>query len=158
MKTLVKPDAVANVLKPQGCTNLKLRQLSRLVSRHCESFLAPTGLRGTQYSLLSYVVTLGPLRLGDLALVMQLDASTLSRNLQPLLDRGLARVEVGEDARSRVVQASAEGQALRRDAQQAWKRAQLALNQKLGSRRVAALHTLIDECRAKLAPEGAADE
>ena len=152
---LPAPDTAAS---SKGCTNLKLRQLSRLVSRHYEAFLAPAGLRGTQYSLLSHVVTLGPLRLGELAKVMQMDASTLSRNLQPLLDRGLARVDVGEDERSRVVQATAEGQALRRESQQAWKRAQLALNQKLGVQRVAALHALIDECRGLLDAEGAEDE
>ena len=154
MQTATRDAATA----PKGCTNLKMRQLGRLVSRHYEAFLAPAGLRGTQYSLLSHVVTLGPLRLGELAKVMQMDASTLSRNLQPLLDRGLARVDVGEDARSRVVQVTVAGQALRRDSQQAWKRAQLALNLKLGSQRVATLHTLIDECRGLLAPEGAEDE
>ena len=143
---------------PKGCTNLKLHQLGRLVSRHYESYLAPAGLRGTQYSLLSHVVKLAPLRLGELANAMQMDASTLTRNLQPLIDRGLARVDVGDDARSRIVQATAAGQALRSDAQQAWKRAQLALNHKLGNRRVSALHALIDDCRGLLAPEGGDDE
>jgi DNA-binding MarR family transcriptional regulator len=136
---------------PSGCTNLKLKQASRLVARHYEGFVAPTGLRNTQYSLLSHVVKLGPLRSGELAAAMKLDASTLSRNLQPLIDRGLVDVSPGEDLRSRIVQASAAGQALRADAQRAWKRAQLALNQKLGAEKVAALHALLDDCMALLA-------
>ncbi len=136
---------------PVGCTSLKLRQLSRDVSRHYEAFVAPSGLRNTQYSLLSHVVKLGPLRQGELARAMGLDASTLTRNLQPLLDQGLVEVQVGADARSRVVQATAAGTALRTQAQRAWKRAQLALNEQLGAPRVAALHALIDECRALLA-------
>ena len=139
---------------PRGCTNLKLRQLSRAVTRHYEAHVAPTGLRNTQYALLSHIVKLGPLRLGELALAMDLDASTLTRNLQPLLDKDLARVVVGDDARSRVVQASAAGVALREQAQRAWKRAQLSLNQRLGAKRVLALHQLIDDCRERLAEGG----
>jgi DNA-binding MarR family transcriptional regulator len=135
---------------PRGCTNLKLRQAARLVTRHYEGFVAPTGLRITQYSLLSYVVTLGPLRAGELAASMQLGASTLTRNLQPLVDRGYVAVHAGDDARSRIVEATAAGLELRALAQKSWKRAQLALNEKLGSERVAALHALLDECIARL--------
>lgn len=140
---------------PRGCTNLKLKQASRLVSRHYEAFVGPTGLKATQYSLLSYVVKLGPLRAGELAAAMRLDASTLSRNLQPLIDKAWVRVHAGDDARSRVVEATDAGRALRTQAQKAWKRAQLALNDKLGAARVLALHGLLDECMALL---GAAEE
>ena len=143
----------AAVPLPQGCTNLKLRQASRLVARHYDAHIAPTGLRHQQYSLLSGVVKLGPLRAGDLAAALRLDASTLTRNLQPLVDKGLIDVHVGDDARSRVVQATAAGIALRQQAQKAWKRAQQALNAQLGAPRVAALHALLDECMTVLAGE-----
>jgi DNA-binding MarR family transcriptional regulator len=135
---------------PRGCTNLKLRQASRLVARHYEAHLAATGIKATQYSLLSHVVALGPLRAGALAAAMRMDASTLSRNLQPLIDKGWVRVHAGDDARSRVVEASEAGRALRTQVQKAWKRAQLALNGRLGAARVAALHELLDECIACL--------
>lgn len=131
---------------PRGCTNLKLRQASRLVTRHYESFFAATGLKITQYSLLSHVVKLGPLRAGELAVAMQLEPSTLTRNLQPLLQQGLVRMHTGDDARSRLVEATDAGRALREQAQKAWKRAQTALNERLGVQRVAALHALLDEC------------
>jgi DNA-binding MarR family transcriptional regulator len=137
---------------PRGCTNLKLRQASRLVTRHYEAFVAPTGLKITQYSLLSYVVKLGPLRAGELAAAMQLDASTLTRNLRPLLQQGWVQMHPGDDARSRVIEATEAGRALRAQAQRAWKRAQLALNERLGTARVAALHTLLDDCIARLEP------
>lgn len=156
---VIKSGARPIAAGPRGCTNLKLKQASRLVARHYEVEVAPTGLRNTQYSLLSHVVTLGPLRLGELAQSMRLEASTLTRNLQPLLDKGLAEVHTGDDARSRIVQATAAGIALRAEAQKAWKRAQLGLNQKLGSERVAALHALLDECMGLLAEdEGDRDE
>jgi DNA-binding MarR family transcriptional regulator len=136
--------------KPQGCTNLKLRQLNRAVTRHYDAHVAATGLKNSQYSLLSHVVLLGPLRPGELARRIRMDASTLTRNLQPLVDRGLVQVTAGDDARSRLVSATPAGQALREEAKKVWKQAQLALNARLQPERVAALHDLIDECLACL--------
>jgi DNA-binding MarR family transcriptional regulator len=135
---------------PRGCTNLKLRQANRRVTRHYEAYLGPTGLKITQYSLLSYVVKLGPVQAGTLAAAMQMDASTLSRNLQPLLRQGWLQAGTGADARCRIVEATPEGEARRAVAQKAWKDAQQALNRRLGAPRVAALHALLDDCLARL--------
>lgn len=141
-------------VKPQGCTNLKLRELSRVVTRHYDAYVAPTGLKNSQYSLLSHVVLLGPLRPGELAARMKLDASTLTRNLQPLIAAGWVELGPGEDARSRSVVATESGRTKRAEAQRAWKQAQLALNARLGNQRVLALHALIDDCLTVLdAPE-----
>jgi DNA-binding MarR family transcriptional regulator len=136
--------------QPRGCTNLKLRQLSRAVTRHYDAYIAPLGLKNTQYSLLSHVVLLGPVKPSTLAARMRLDASTLTRNLQPLIAQGWIVQGPGDDARSRLVEATEEGRAKRAEGQRAWKQAQLALNARLGGERVAALHALIDECMAQL--------
>ncbi len=138
------------VVKPQGCTNLKLRELSRVVTRHYDAYVAPTGLKNSQYSLLSHIVLLGPLRPGELAARMKLDASTLTRNLQPLIAAGWVTLGPGDDARSRSVEATEAGRAKRTEAQRAWKQAQLAVNARLGHQRVLALHSLIDDCLAVL--------
>lgn len=130
---------------PKGCTNLKLRQLTRLVTRHYDHYTAAAGLKTTQYSLLSHVENLGPIRPGDLARSMQMDASTLTRNMQPLVAQGWLRIGAGEDARSRLVEITDAGRAKRVEGQRAWKLAQLALNERLGVERVAALHELLDD-------------
>ena len=137
---------------PRGCTNLKLRQLTRQVTRGYDAVVGATGLKNTQYSLLSHVVLLGPIRPSDLAARMKLDASTLTRNLQPLVAQGWIEIGAGPDARSRLVSATEAGRAKRSEAQRAWKQAQLALNATLGEERVARLHALIDECLARLEP------
>ena len=131
---------------PQGCTNFKLRQLTRLVSQHCEPHFADSGLKTTQYSLLAHIDVLGPIAPGELARRMDLDASTLTRNLQLLLAGGWVDMLPGEDARSRLVQVTAEGHAKRMAMKADWKRAQLSLNEHLGDARVQRLHTLLDEC------------
>jgi DNA-binding MarR family transcriptional regulator len=139
-----------NSTKPQGCTNLKLRQLSRIVTRHYDHCFAEVGLKITQYSLLSHVVKLGPIRPMDLAKRMQMDASTLTRNLQPLSAMALLTIGAGADARSRLVAATETGVSKQAQAQQTWKATQLALNAQLGTERVAALHGLLDSCIERL--------
>lgn len=135
-----------NAIKPQGCTNLKLRQLNRMVTRHYDRYVAEFGLKNTQYALLSHVVKLGPIRPGDLARSMQMDASTSTRNIQPLVAQGWLRIGAGVDARSRLVEATVAGRDKQAEGQRAWKEAQIALNERLGVKRVAALHELLDAC------------
>lgn len=135
-----------NTTELLGCTNLKLRQLNRMVTRHYDRHVAEAGLKNTQYALLSHVVRLGPIRPGELARLMQMDASTLTRNLQPLTARGLLQVGAGSDARSRLVTATDAGIAQRAQGQKAWKLAQAALQERLGLDRVIALHGLLDAC------------
>lgn len=149
-----------NVIKPQGCTNLKIRQLDRMVSRHYDRFVGAAGLKNTQYALLSHVVRLGPVRPSDLARRMLMDASTLTRNLQPLVAQGWLRIYAGKDARSRLIEATDAGKDKRAEGHRAWKVAQLALNQRLGVERVVALHALLDECIESLDDhsEGSTDD
>lgn len=142
--------AAAVGVAPTGCSSLKLRQLSRRVSQHFDRIVGVAGLKTTQYSLLSHLVKLGPVRPGELAAQMEMDASTLTRNLQPLVAQGWAEVGPGADGRSRCVVATEAGRAKRAQVQGEWKRAQLALNERLGADRVARLHALLDECLAAM--------
>lgn len=135
-----------NAGNPQGCTNLKLRQLARVVTRHYDRFSSETGLKNSQYALLSHVVRLAPIRPVDLAKCMRMDASTLTRNLQPLVAQGWLRIGAGNDARSRLVEATETGRAKQTEGQRAWKAAQVALNERLGIERVAALHEMLQAC------------
>ena len=151
----------ASVL-PQGCTNFKLRQLMRRVANHYDAEMAKCGIKTTQYSLLSHVLKLGPIRPGDLATEMKMDASTLTRNLRPLVDAGWVTLKAGMDARSRLVHITDAGRDKRVEAQRHWKSAQLALNEALGVERVMALHALVDDSLDLLAalpaPEAGHDE
>lgn len=137
--------ATTPVAKVQGCTNLKLRQLTRRVSQHYDSFTLEAGLKTTQYSLLSYIVVYSPIAPGELANHMHMEPSTLTRNLRPLIDAGWVSLEAGADARSRVVVITPEGRAKREEAKRLWKKAQESLNAMLGLEKIAALHALLDD-------------
>jgi len=130
----------------------------RRVAAHYDAEVGKTGLKGTQYSLLSYVVKLGPIRPVDLAREMGIGPSTLSRNLRPLIDAGFIDQGVGPDQRSRLVSATAAGREKRHEAQRRWRVAQEGINRALGPRRVVQLHALLDECMALLAPADQLDD
>jgi DNA-binding MarR family transcriptional regulator len=137
--------------KPQGCTNFKLRQLVRRVSQHYDAEVGKAGLKTTQFSLLSHVLRLGPIRPGALAAAMTMDASTLTRNLKPMLTAGWLQMSAGDDGRSRLVHITDAGRVKRAEAQRHWKAAQEGLNQVLGVERVRALHALVDDSLQRLA-------
>lgn len=137
---------------PRGCTNFKTRQLARLLSRHYDQELAMAGLKTTQFSLLSHVLHHGPLAPGELARRMGLDASTLTRNLQPMLAAGWLLQAAGADARSRLITLTPAGRDKHTEALAHWKAAQKNVNATLGVERVAALHALLDDCTALLGP------
>lgn len=136
---------------PRGCSNLKLRQADRVVSRHYDRYLAEVGLKTSQYALLGHIAALMPVQPGLLAARLQMEPSTLTRNLQPLVAQGWVRVEAGRDARSRQVSLTEAGRAKHTEAKAAWRCAQAGFNERLGPARVAALHALLDECLQRMA-------
>ena len=146
-----KPASLTSAeLKALGCTNLRLRQMMRRVAHHYDLEMATAGLKTTQYSLLTHVLKLGPLRLGELAQGLKLSPSTLTRNMRPLVDAGWLALAPGTDARSRTVTITTVGHAKCREARHRWKAAQDSLNAVLGSERVIALHTLINDALSLL--------
>ncbi|MFZ4286535.1 MarR family winged helix-turn-helix transcriptional regulator [Variovorax sp. HJSM1_2] len=152
----VSPDVASApevALKPQGCTNLKLRQLMRRVGRFYDAELAGAGLKTTQYSLLTCLAKKGPMRPADLAKLLKMEASTLTRNVQPTIAAGWVEQSAGPDGRSRMLTLTEAGREKRQLAQRRWRVAQEQLNQLLGVERVIALHQLVDESLALLSPE-----
>lgn len=144
------PDAPPASARPRGCTNLLLHQLVRQMDQLYDAELARAGMTTAQYSLLSHVVRLGPVRPGVLAGAMKMQPSTLTRNLQVLVAAGWVVVGAGDDARSRNVQATDSGREQQRLAQRHWKTVQLAFNQRLGDAQVQALHQLLGAAMASL--------
>ena len=141
---------------PSGCTCAKLRRLTRRLTVVYDQVMAPTGLRITQYSMLSAVHRLGGaagLPVSELAELMDMDRTTLTRNLKPLVDQGLARVVAdARDARVRRACLSSEGRAALAAARPHWQRAQQEVNRTLGQANVAALHDWLDQVTPAFRP------
>lgn len=129
------------------CTAFRIRSLARQVSQLYDETLAPSGLRGTQFSLLAHARRPRsglPPTVTELAAAMFTDRTTLTRNLKPLLSAGLVRLEPGQDARSKGVVVTEEGEQAFRQARELWKRAQLRVRQVAGAAEVGELERLIE--------------
>lgn len=132
--------------------------MNRAVGQLYDAELRLAGLKTTQYSLLTGVLVMGPVRPSDLAAGLRMDASTLTRNLRPLLEAGWVRLGPGADGRSRLVHITESGRVKRAEARHHWRAAQDRLNHLLGEDRVRALHAVLDDALARLTPPQAEPE
>ena len=136
--------------KPLGCTCFKLRKLTRAMSRLYDQHLAGAGLKTTQYSVLANAAR-AALPVADLAELLGLERTTLTRNLKPLIDAGWVSLQKGADSRQRIVTISAAGRRKAKQAYLAWRAAQDAVQELLGEAGLAALHSQIDTTFDRLA-------
>ena len=120
------------ILDVTACTCANLRKASRLVTQFYDAALAPAGLRATQFTLLATLSKRGGLPHSKLADALVMDRTTLTRNLKPLVDRGLIEVGAGADQRVRHIALTDEGQAVLEAALPHWRRAQARLVERLG--------------------------
>jgi len=133
---------------PAPCACGRLRRATRAVTQLYDDALAPAGLRLTQFSLLRTLARDGPLRISDLAKRQLLDRTALSRNLDPLLARGLVVVVRGDDARTRQVALTRAGARALRAAEPHWRQVQENVAARIGSDRLDALIATLHELEA----------
>ena len=130
-----------------GCTCSKLRRLTRRVTAVYDRELAAAGLRLTQFSLLATLQreVEAATVLTDLADRMDMDPSTLTRNLKPLIQKGWVNVTAGEhDARLRHARITVTGERALQLGAPHWGIAQRTINQTLGSETAAQLNLWLD--------------
>ena len=112
--------------------------------------LAPCGLRVTQFSLMSSLMKAQSATLADLAETMDMERTTLLRNLRPLVAAGWVRVEASAHSRRRQARLTPAGRAKWARAKRFWRVAQNAVNSTLGQSEVARLHQRVDRYLAQL--------
>lgn len=115
------------------CNFVALRQAARKTTQLYDDALAPTGLRVTQYSILSELRRRPGTTISELAEAMVMDRATLGHNLRPLERDGLIRIDVAQDRRARVIVLTDAGLARFQDAKPFWACAQRVFETELGS-------------------------
>jgi len=91
------------------------------------------GLKVSQLNILVVTARLGLARPAQVCDLLQLDVSTLSRNIKPLQARGWLEVVPDEDARAQPFQLTPQGKQLIEKAIPAWEKAQQQATELLGS-------------------------
>lgn len=111
----------------------------RAITRLCDDFLRPNGLRATQFSVLMATKLRGPVTLTKLTEMTVTERTTLTRNLSILDKKGLLIIEPGKDRRERQVSIAEQGQAALMAAIPSWEAAQAHIEQGLGGDRMDSL-------------------
>lgn len=141
------PTATMNVNtlpSSEDCNCLAVRQAARHVTQSYDDFLAPAGLRTTQFSILSKLRRLGPMAINALAAQMVMDRTTLGRNIRPLQRDGLVAVAPGHsDRRRKELRLTEAGIERLRAAVEGWSKAQARFEAVFGAERARELRTLL---------------
>ncbi len=118
-----------------ACTCANLRKAARVVTQAYDAALRPAGLKATQFTLLATLAKRGDAPLTRLADALVMDRTTLTRNLKPLLRKGLIRIEHEQDQRVRKVSLTETGRRVFEDARRQWEQAQSRIVESLGQAR-----------------------
>jgi DNA-binding MarR family transcriptional regulator len=144
---------MAAVHKPgiEMCNCHAVRAAARHVTQAYDAFLAPTGLRTSQFSILANLKRTGPLTINTLAEDMVMDRTTLGRNILPLERDGLIRIQPsGSDRRAKELHLTKAGESRLRAALKGWTAAQARFESAYGAKRAAELRAML---RAVVASE-----
>jgi DNA-binding MarR family transcriptional regulator len=139
MSDITESQKMPDFLCCADCIGFNLRKANRAVSQLYDEMLRPTGIRGTQYSLLVALKVMGSVSVTHLAEKIVMDRTTLSRNLEVMEKQGLVSVTPGEDRRTRKVMITEMGSAVLLDAYPLWQRAQAKIRESMGEGRLQSL-------------------
>src|SRR6476661_5348279 len=106
------------------CIAVRLRLLNRVVTNFYDEALRSLGVKVSQLNILIVTAKLGLARPAQVCEFLQLDTSTLSRNVKPLQAHGWLEVVTGEDARAQPFRLTPQGKRLIEKAMAAWEAAQ----------------------------------
>src|SRR5207247_9772320 len=84
-----------------GCFCLASRQASRKITRLYDSYMQESGIRITQFTILSQLMLRGEMPIGKLAGILGMERSTLTRHLAPLQAQRWLAIKAGDDPRAR---------------------------------------------------------
>jgi DNA-binding MarR family transcriptional regulator len=108
----------------KDCHCLAARRRAREITRRYDEKLRPHGLQSTQFSVLAVLGVKGPTPLGELADILGLERTSLTRSADRLADEGWVTDAESDDARIRQLKLTADGREKVESAYPAWKETQ----------------------------------
>jgi DNA-binding MarR family transcriptional regulator len=140
-----KPTASIDTIA-KTCIAVRLRMLNRVVTNLYDDALRPLGLKVSQLNILVVTAKLGLAQPAKVCDLLQLDTSTLSRNVERMRAHGWLEVVPEEDARAQPFRLTPQGKRLIEKAIPAWEKAQRQAGELLGDEGIA----LLDKAAKKL--------
>jgi DNA-binding MarR family transcriptional regulator len=126
------------------CNCQVMRAAARHITQAYDQFLAPAGLRTTQFAILAKLKRNGPLTINALAEEMVMDRTTLGRNILPLERDGLIRIApAAADRRAKELHLTRAGEQRFQAGRKGWAAAQARFEHAYGAKRAAELRGLL---------------
>jgi DNA-binding MarR family transcriptional regulator len=123
-----------------NCLMGRARLVARVITNIYDELLLPFGLKASQLNLLVVVAQEGPVRRANIGRLLHLDRSTLTRNLQVMINNDwIAEVQDHSDARGLPLRVTSKGAALLTEVAAAWRKAQRRAEALLGEHGVSVL-------------------
>jgi DNA-binding MarR family transcriptional regulator len=134
----------ATLPEPENCNCFAVRSAARHLTQLYDLFLAPIGLRVTQFAILAKLKRRGALTINALAEDMVMDRTTLGRAIQPLQRDGLIRTRPApSDRRAKQLHLTKAGEKRLQACLEGWAKAQARFEAGFGAKRAAELRTLL---------------
>ena len=112
------------VATSDACLATRVRQLSRIITRVYDDALRPLGITASQYTLLAQLASRDGITAVEIGHDLDIEKSTLSRNLKRLLALGHIIMDPPAGRRGRGLHLTPKGQAVLKDAYPIWQDAQ----------------------------------
>jgi DNA-binding MarR family transcriptional regulator len=125
-----------------GCFCLASRQAARKITRLYDSHMQGSGIRATQFTILSQLMLRGEMPIGKLAGILGMERTTLTRNLTLLEQQKWISIKAGDDPRARMIAITGQGRSVVRRSFPFWSKAQAHIGKLLGADGEAALKLL----------------
>jgi len=138
----VKQDTTINIFAKtvgQECVAMRIRTISRAISRIYDEALRPHGIKATQLGILAVVSILGEAKPSEVCRVLHLEVSTFSRNMRRMRTKGWLKVSPGKDRRAHRLKLTPSGNRILMQAFPAWRGAQEKVTALLGKRNTGAI-------------------
>ncbi len=115
-------DAAQTIVRE--CLALRIRRVDRALSRIYDGALRPHGMTIAQLGLLTATTLSGPVQPSRLGEILDLEPSTVSRNVARMLSKGWISATAATDGRSKLLAITRRGEDLLSEALPAWRRSQ----------------------------------
>lgn len=134
-----------------ACLATRVRQLSRIITRVYDDALRPLGITGSQYTLLAQLASRDGITAVEIGTDLDIEKSTLSRNLKRLLALGHLIMDPPAGRRGRGLHLTPKGQAVLKDAYPIWMDAQRRTIAVMGPESRTVLDGLLDQAEKLVA-------
>ena len=124
------------------CLAVRVRLLNRTITAIYDDALRPLGLTAGQLNVLVIIAKRGPISPGEIARRLNMEKSTISRNLARMRDNGWITVTAGDSGHKQRLTLNRRGKALLKRTLPAWEEAQTQARAVLGQRGADSIHSI----------------